>query len=312
MSNEQINNEADALLERANALGRDIRKIEAVDMDQAYRQTMEKISRNNRHLFMRRLTRYAAILTLPLLLATLYLGYVHFYKPSFGTVRYAEVNVAAGSVIRYELPDNSIVWLNAGSKLRYPTKFDKDRRIVDLQGEGYFEVTANKKSPFYVRTPSGMKVFVYGTKFDVNAYSDDTFEETILERGHVNAISPDEKTMYKLNPGECIHFDKQTKTFKMRDVDVEELTAWKDGKLMFRDTSLEEVLKRLSRHFNVDIQLNNHLNKEYEYRATFRNETLTQILDYLSKSVSMKWRSVDKPQNSDGTYEKHQVIVDLY
>ena len=84
------------------------------------------------------------------------------------------------------------------------------------------------------------------------------------------------------------------------------------GKLIFRNTSLDEMLKRLSRHFNVDIHFNNKSGKNYTFRATFRNESLFQILDYLSKSVSMKWNVEDPVQLSDGTFTKRKVIVDLY
>ena len=77
-------------------------------------------------------------------------------------------------MIRYELPDHSVVWLNAGSTLRYPTVFREENRNVTLKGEAYFEVQADHKRPFYVNTPSGLSVYVYGTKFNVAAYEDDS------------------------------------------------------------------------------------------------------------------------------------------
>ena len=76
--------------------------------------------------------------------------------------------------------------------------------------------------------------------------------------------------------------------------------------------TLEEIFKRLSRHFNVEIQLNNKKHKEYRYRATFRKETLSQILDYLSKSATMKWKIEDSVQQTDDTLTKTKYIVDLY
>jgi transmembrane sensor len=305
-------NEYDSLLGRAEALGKDIKKIESINIDDAYKLTMGKVRTEHKKRIMFNVMRYAAILAIPLLIATLYFGYDKYAKSATDKVHLAQVNVASGSVIKYELPDNSIVWLNSGSKLTYPTKFQKDKREVTLSGEAYFEVKANKKSPFYVNTPSGMKVYVYGTRFNVSAYDDDNTVETTLESGHVNAISPNGVSMYEIQPGECLMFDKANKTFSLKAVEVDELTAWKDGKLLFRDTSLDEVLKRLSRHFNVDIKLNNHLHKDYQYRATFRDETITQILDYLSKSVTMKWSMKPSLQNQDGTFNRKQIIVDLY
>ena len=96
-------------------------------------------------------------------------------------------------------------------------------------------------------------------------------------------------------------------------VDVSEKTAWKDAKQIFRNTSLDELLKRLSRHFNVDIALNNRSGKQYRYRATFRDETLSQILDYLSKSAMIKWKTEEESVlQSDGTFVRKKIIVDLY
>lgn len=85
-------------------------------------------------------------------------------------------------------------------------------------------------------------------------------------------------------------YDKQSQKSVKNKVDVYGKIAWKDGKLVFRNTPLEEIFKRLERHFNVDIQYNNRCEKEYRYRATFRDETLSQILDYLAKSAKMKWK----------------------
>jgi transmembrane sensor len=95
-------------------------------------------------------------------------------------------------------------------------------------------------------------------------------------------------------------------------VDVYGKIAWKDGKLVFRNTPLEEIFKRLERHFNVDIQYNNRCEKEYRYRATFRDETLSQILDYLAKSAKMKWKIEESQQQADDTFTKKKIIVDLY
>mgnify|MGYP001255209177 CR=1 FL=1 len=85
------------------------------------------------------LMRYAAFLTIPLLLSSLILGYL-YWGATDTEEKYAEVMAATGSVIRYELPDHSVVWLNSGSTLRYPTVFKKDNRNVELKGEAYFEV----------------------------------------------------------------------------------------------------------------------------------------------------------------------------
>lgn len=300
----------ESLLRKAQALGDDIKEMESIDALAAYRRGRLKRKENRRKMLYNQWMRYAAFLTLPLLLSSLVLGYLAFHKPVTDD-QFAEVTAAMGSVIRYELPDHSMVWLNAGSTLRYPTVFRKDNRNVELRGEAYFEVQADRERPFYVNTSNGLSVYVYGTKFNVSAYEDDDYIETVLEKGKVNVISPHQGTVV-LAPGEQLLYDKQSHKLQKAKVDVYEKVAWKDGKLIFRNATLEEVFKRLERHFNVEIQFNNRHGKEYRYRATFRSETLPQILDYLAKSATLRWKEVDGMQLEDETFTKKKIIVDLY
>lgn len=254
----------ESLLRKAQALGEDIKEMESIDVMGAYQQAQTQIKTNRRRSMYNQLMRYAAFLTIPLLLSSLILGYL-YWGATDTEEKYAEVMAATGSVIRYELPDHSVVWLNSGSTLRYPTVFKKDNRI-----------------------------------------------ETVLEKGKVNVISPDGKTTVQLAPGERLLYNKVDQKLLKGKVDVYEKVAWKDGKLIFRNAELGEIFKRLARHFNVDIQFNNISGKEYKYRATFRNETLPQILDYLAKSAALKWRTEEAVQQADDTFTKKKIIVDLY
>lgn len=309
--NENMENSTpESLLRKAQALGDDIKEIESVDVQKAFRRAQLKIRNSRRKAIYYQCMRYAAFLTLPLLLTSLFLGYLYFHKPVVED-KYAEVTAAMGSVIRYELPDHSVVWLNAGSTLRYPTVFRKDNRNVELKGEAYFEVQADQERPFYVNTANGLSVYVYGTKFNVAAYEDEGTIEAVLERGRVNVITPGRET-FVLAPDEQLIYDKLSGAVTRKKVDVYEKVAWKDGKLIFRNASLDDIFKRLSRHFNVDIQFNNRHGKEYKYRATFRTETLPQILDYLAKSATLRWKVEDGVQQADDTYTKTKIIVDLY
>lgn len=300
----------EALLRKAQALGDDIKEMEAIDVVNAYRQAQVKIRNNERKKIHNQLMRCAAFLTIPLLLTSFVFGYLYFVEPE-EEVKYAEVTSTMGTVTRYELPDNTVVWLNSGTTLRYPTVFKKDNRSVELKGEAYFEVEVDHKRPFWVHTPSGLSVYVYGTKFNIAAYEDDSYIETVLEKGRVNIVTPERETII-MTPGEQLLYDKQTSKFEKEKVDVYGKVAWKEGKMIFRNASLEEILKRLERHFNVDIEFNNHSGKTYNYRATFRQETLTQILDYLAKSANLKWKIQTPEQQEDDTLTKTKIIVNLY
>ncbi len=293
------------------ALNKDIKELEAIDTNAAFVRTKKKIQKQRIQHINLQLMRYAALLFVPLLITSLVLSYLYF-GTSPHEIQYAEVNTASGAIIRYELPDKSVVWLNSGSKLRYPLTFKGSKREVELDGEGYFEVTADKEHPFYVKTPVGLSVYVYGTCFNVNAYDSEDYVETVLEKGKVNVIVPGSKQELKLIPGEGAMYDVSTQRISKSEMDVYEKTAWKDGKLIFRNTLLKDVLKRLSRHFNVDIEFNNFSGKEYKYRATFTRENLNQILDYLSKSAAIKWKSEEPVQQQDDTFTKKKIIVTLY
>ena len=114
-------------------MGDDIKEMESIDVLGAYYQAQAKLKTNRRKNMYNQLMRYAAFLTIPLFLSSLVLGYLYFSGTETDE-KYAEVVTATGSVIRYELPDHSVVWLNAGSTLCYPTTFKKDNRLVELKG----------------------------------------------------------------------------------------------------------------------------------------------------------------------------------
>lgn len=292
-------------------LSEDILEMESIDVEAAFRRTQQRIRSERWSRTMEAFRRYAAFFTLPLLLATLVLGYLHVAEPE-KEITYAEVTTPYGTITRYEMPDRSVVWLNGGSKLRYPNTFDNANRSVTLEGEAYFEVQANPDSPFYVNTSDGMSVYVYGTRFNVSAYADEECVETVLEEGCVNVLSPDRKTTLTLSPGEQLIYNRHKSEFVRANIDVYEKTAWREGKLIFRSTPLEEVLKKLSRHFNADVEFHNLSGKDYKYRATFKNETLQQILDYLSKSADIRWHFEEQDQKADGSLTRKRVVVRLY
>jgi ferric-dicitrate binding protein FerR (iron transport regulator) len=300
----------EVLLRKAQALANDIKKLESIQTEDSFRRSMCRIKTNERRHRTVRWMRYAAFLTLPLMLSTLVQGYF-LWKGDDSPIEYAEVTVIQGSLVRYELPDHSVAWLNSGSTLRYPTRFTEQSREVELQGEAYFEVQADKKRPFYVNTPGGLDVYVYGTKFNISAYADDPYIETVLEEGRVSVITPTKDTI-AIRPCESLLYDKQTQELTRQQTDVYSKIAWKDGKLIFRDASLEEIFKRLERRFNVDISFNNRTKKEYKYRATFRGETLTQILNYLSRSANLRWQIEEQEQQVDGAFSRPRISVVLY
>lgn len=299
------------LLKQAQALAKDIQELESIDVAKGYGYTRQRIAQRKRQTLQTRLMRYVAFLSLPLLLTSLTLGYL-LLTQSADEEHLVEVKASQGSVIRYELPDGSVVWLNAGSSLSHPAHFIHKERRVTLHGEAYFEVQADKDSPFYVQTSRGIEVYVYGTRFNVSTYEDDSQVSTLLEEGHLCVNLPNDTTPYELRPGECFDYTPSTGAHSRAMVDVYERTAWKEGKLIFRNATLETIFKRIERHFNIDIEFHNHSGKEHRYRATFRNETLSQILEYLSQSTPLKWEKQNIDQPTDDTPDTEKIIIHMY
>lgn len=282
-------------------------------LPEAFVEVNRKLDKRSRkRLWISHLSRVAAIISIPLLISTLTFGYLFFERNATDIerrIKFIEVTSAPGMVTRLELPDNSKVCLNASSTLRYPTLFAGNTREVELTGEGYFEVQSDKEHPFFVTTKSGLRVMAHGTQFNVNTYDEREEVETILVEGKVDIHSSD-KFIAGLKPGEKLSYNKQTKKYTIRQVNLYENTAWKDGKLVFRNTSLDEVFRILGHRFNVEIVLHNQ-KKENEYNcwATFTNETIYQIFSYLEEATPIRWKVNTMKQNNDSTFAKQQIDV---
>lgn len=296
-------------IKQIKALTEDILEYQAVDVDTAYNRVEKRIYRKEtRRVWMRAVSRIAAVLLLPLLLSTLLFSYLYLeQRGKLAAITYQEVVSAPGTVTRIQLPDRSTVWLNAGSTLRYPSAFAGREREVELSGEGYFSVQSDREHPFYVATADGLKVMAYGTKFNVNAYADEPLIEAVLERGKIDVIR-NGKTV-RLEPGKQAVLCKATGQFTVSTVNLDEKIGWKNGRLVFRNTPLEEVLKKLSKRYNTDIVLHKESKKEYRYRATFTTETVEQILNYLRLTAPIEWSVKGPEQTSDDSFVRGRIDV---
>ena len=168
-------------------------------------------------------------------------------------VCYEEVITAQKDKLQVVLFDGTRVWLNGGSRLKYPSRFAADCREVELFGEAYFEVTKDTLRPFMVRTASA-KVEVLGTSFNVSAQAEKECVATLVE-GRVRMQDAEEHKVV-LAPGQQAVLDEKG-GWKVEEVDVCYFTAWKDGKFAFKDAKLETVLKKLARYYGVQFKFEN-------------------------------------------------------
>lgn len=294
----------------AKAIEEDICEYKSFDVQVAYlknRKRLEIVRKG--HSFTYYALRIAAVLLLPLMISTGVLSYLYIRQlGQINAVSYLEASSAPGIVTRILLPDSSLVWLNAGSTLRYPSHFTGKDRNVQLKGEGYFEVQSDKEHPFYVSLYNGIRVKAHGTQFNISAYEDDSVMETTLETGKVDIFSGSFQIV-ALNPNEQVVYNKKEKRFIVSKVNIDEKIAWKEGRLVFRNATLEDVVKQLSRRYNVDIVLHKETTKDYKFRATFSSENITQILDYLGVAAPITWSFVTTKQQLDYSYPRQRIDV---
>ena len=166
-------------------------------------------------------------------------------------IGYNSVNVPYGGTYTVELCDGTKVYLNSGTTLEFPSRFDGKVRSVILKGEAYFDVARNVSKPFVVEVDE-MKVKVLGTSFNVKSYVDEPGVYTTLVEGSV-AILRDGQPEKKIKPGEQAYYNKGVGTLSIAEVDVKEFTSWKDGVFYFKDIALEEILRIVSRWYDLEV-----------------------------------------------------------
>ncbi len=256
------------------------------------------------------LTRVAAILLLPVLSLLLYTN-ISDHDRYAANSNDLEVEAPAGSRMRLELGDGTKVWLNHGSRLRYPYRFDGDLRKVFLTGEAYFEVTHNSEIPFIVGT-NRLDVKATGTAFNVSAYPDDDAVETTLVEGKVILYARKNNDEIKaLTPGECLKFDTQKNSYSVETGNTLKYTSWKDGLLVFKNDKVEDIAKKLARWYNIDVVITEENITDYPFTATFTDETLPQVLELLSMATPVSYQLASSKKLPDGSFSRQKVIIGL-
>lgn len=200
-----------------------------------------------------------------------------------------QLSTPNGGTYQVTLPDGSRVWLNAASTLRYPEQFGGEIREVELEGEGYFEVAKNEHQPFFVKS-RGQLVKVVGTAFNINAYPDETDVTTTLVEGVIAigsaaaAIQPSVE-FHMLAPGQQAAFDSGQ--VRIRDVDVNDYIAWKDGRFVFYGESMPTVIRQIERWYNVSFEHQELAAGIELWGMLSRDVTLSQILEVIELNTPL-------------------------
>lgn len=188
--------------------------------------------------------------------------------------------------IKISLADGTVVWLNENSKLSYPTQFELDKREVELEGEGFFEVARKETAPFTIQTPSA-KVIVLGTSFNVNARKVEQGVTVMVESGVVQLQPNNSDEHLQLEAGEKGVFKMSDRSLKFAKANPN-ASAWKSGVLKYKDTPLQEVVLDLERHFDAKISIEKTIMQECLYTGRFPNATLKGVLENIANNFKME------------------------
>ncbi|UYQ94114.1 FecR domain-containing protein [Chitinophaga horti] len=203
------------------------------------------------------------------------------YDNNAGEVVYNTLTTPRGGQFRVVLPDGSKVWLNASSSLRFPVAFSGKERVVEVEGQAYFEVTASAEHPFIVNTPAG-PVTALGTSFDIMAYKDEPTVNTTLVTGNVQVKG---SGVINMRPGSQVQVKPATGAMNLRTtVNVNNITAWKNGYFIFDNDPIQSVMRQIQRWYDVEVRYEGtmaegHINGEFP-----RDYTLSEVLNILITS----------------------------
>ncbi|MDO5663879.1 MAG: FecR domain-containing protein [Bacteroidia bacterium] len=203
--------------------------------------------------------------------------------------------VPYGKRSKIQLSDGSIVWLNSGSTLEFPSKFAKESREIKLQGELYIEVAPNKKSPLYVHTPR-FSVEAVGTAFNVSAYNASELAAVLVE-GQINVHS--KNNVKNVKPNEIATID-EIGNISTKQIFTESYTSWRSGYLLFEDTPMATVLTQIGRYYNLKFK--------YSENSQLQSITCTGKL-YLSDNLDHIMRSLSLLSNTTYNRKDNTIII---
>jgi ferric-dicitrate binding protein FerR (iron transport regulator) len=263
------------------------------DFEEMLNQIHHRI--NTRHITPLRISLRKRMLTFSKIAAILVLGFLlGILIPWLKTedTLYCTSVAPKGSVSQLVLPDQTIIFLNAGSEIKYPAGNKKGIREVYLKGEAWFDVTTNKNKPFMVFTPF-YNARVLGTKFNIKAYENETEIATTLEEGSVQILSSENlkmKDQITLKPGEQLIYNQPNNAISVRRVNTRLYTSWKDNKLIFINMNVKDLIVLLERKYGVDIEVTDNVVLDYHYDGTIRDETILEVLDLLKETLQIRYK----------------------
>jgi ferric-dicitrate binding protein FerR (iron transport regulator) len=242
--------------------------------------------------FNQKFMRIAAIFILAIAVSSVLFIFTDIYeKLGSKEVAYIEKSNPKGQRSKIVLPDNSIVWLNADSKVRYAEEFtNKDNRNIELKGEAFFEVDHNPDKPFIVQV-NGLAVTVLGTSFNIKGYDESEEIKTTLVHGKVGLDPGANSEKTYLKPGEMGVYNKRMSSVNIqKNIDVFEIISWKEGKLIFDNEPFVVIAAELERWYGVKFHIPAEIKGKYRYTMTITDENVQEVCKLIQETTPVDYR----------------------
>ena len=249
----------------------------------------ERIVQRSRRRFRLNVLKYAALISL-LMAGTWFAAYI--YVSGSSEIQFTEINVPKGQRVNIVLADGTSVWLSPRSKIKVPNEFKQNNRIVELDGEGFFEVTKNAEQPFIVKTKQ-YNVKVLGTRFNVFAYSEKSRFETCLVEGSVLVYDKDNESdgLY-LKPNEKVSLENNRLVKSVSDFNNERYLE--SGVFSFQSKPFIEILEYLSLWYGIRFDVNRSVAIYRKISGKFRqSDEVDNILKALQGAHSFSFKRLD-------------------
>jgi transmembrane sensor len=227
------------------------------------------------------------------------IAYSRYYKEDL--IVFNEIIVPIGEKSQVVLSDGTHVWINSGSKFKYPVSFGKASREVYLSGEAFFDVTRRDKQQFIVNTRDAA-VKVLGTAFNVKAYPEDLKTQTTVVHGLVSVKNNHKEEEVLIKPNQMAVIRQEVAEQKSNEaepvkklevidnINTEALTCWKNQLLVFADEPLEDMAMKMERWFNVHIEIEDSTLRMERYNGKFvHNETIYEVLAAIKQTTPIKY-----------------------
>lgn len=207
---------------------------------------------------------------------------------------YQSFSAPAGQAAQIVLVDGSKVWLSPSSTIQYPTEFQDDFRIVELEGEAFFDIKQNLDKPFVVKS-NRLQVRVLGTSFNIRNYNNEINTEITVATGHVaveKRSTPEESStpIAELLPDQQFVFNKDSESGKTKSVNSKLYSSWKDGEIVFQGNTFEDITRYLERWYGVSIFFEDESLKEIRFKITLQNSSLSQALKKMQLIENFNFR----------------------